>query len=237
MNKRLLFIQIIETIFLILMIIIGVLELNSTIYKENGYIVYLSILPIVYWVIIVTLFVIIMYKYKEKEKKLLKDGIIISIEILLITLFVGSIDIRMETIRFIKNSEETIGTVYDVEVNEKKDSSLPSDGRNLKYVIRKKYYYEYKVDGQIYKSVLESSNTSNGNSYELVPAYKIGDKLKVYYKKDDPNKCKTDISYFSKIKIITFLIIAIVIRIYEIVITLVGLIKEHKENFVTGGKR
>lgn len=217
MKKKLVKMQIIQTIFMIILFIIAILEKNSIIQREKSFMPFYIISCIVYWLITTIILIIMMNKNEKNEKKVFIIGIILSIEIILLGVFCGSIDRRVDRIEFKKHCDETIATVYDID--KEVDNEYRSDGKYGAKVTYE-YYFEYNAYGEIYEmSFLDSESIINRHSStsarsraeHIDPKYEIGDEFTIYYNTKNPEDWRLDINYASEttLYIIGFIIIGL----------------------------
>ena len=115
------------------------------------------------------------------------------------------------------NGVETTATIYKVDKNIEYKNEYDDDGNSYEVKEEKcDLYIEYFVDGKRYNSKLALSTCMK----------KEGDKVKIYYSKDDPNVYDSDSSYIL-ILCAGFALFVLVICLYKACRELFG--KEHKK--------
>lgn len=202
MRKKLLTIQIIQTIFITILLLVAILEKNAIMQREKSFMGFYIISCLVYWIILMTIVCIIMHKNPKKEKKILKVGLVLSIEILLLAIFCGTVDDRVDMLEFTKHCKETTATVYNI------DKEIGNAYRSDDYYGAKviyDYWFEYDANGARYRDFFyESDYVNDRSSYALAkskaekikPKYKIGDEFTIYYNTENPEDWRRDIGYF-----------------------------------------
>lgn len=118
MKRKLVTIQIIQTIFVGIMFIIVQLQKNSIINTNKSFMAFYILLIFLYWITMLIVIVILMIKNKKEEKILFINMVLISIELVVLGIFCGSINNRIDKIEFLKHCNETTATVYYVEETE-----------------------------------------------------------------------------------------------------------------------
>ena len=204
-------IQIEQTIFVAIFIIIGLLQNNGIIGINKNFmnICVFSILICSIGLLIVHSILIV--KHKEKEKIIAINLFLMVIELIFLGVFCGSIDNRLDKIKFSKICGETEATIYNIEKKERVYYETDSDGnrrerKEIKYV----YYFEYEAMSESNNSTFTRGSNNN---------YIIGDKIKVYYDKENIEDYRLTLSYASNKVIYIILMIICCLRIIGIFVT------------------
>ena len=237
MKKKILIIQIIQTIFIGVMFTIAKLQENGILFREGRSTIFYVVAALIYWVIITIPICFIMKNNQEKEKKFLIGFIIISIEILLIALYCGSVDCKVDRMNFEKNSEITIATVYNVEKDSNWYSGSSDNSHKYTYHVTLKYYFDYSVNNIGYNSIYSNSKSgsSNSKSYaeqkanQIKQLYKEGDTFTIYYNKNNPEDWRKDLEYPAEGRIKSYLVVVIALRVFCIGTAIMDSAKEKKE--------
>lgn len=219
MRKKLLTIQIVQTTFIIIILLVAILQKSSIIQIEKSFMGFYIISCLIYWIILMTIVCIIMHKNPKKEKKILKVALVLSIEIFLLSIFCGSVDDRVDMLEFTKHCDETTATVYNID---KRTSSYSlGTGEDKRYEGRVNYIYdvEYFVEGSRYTAYFSESHRGSGNSHAQAessaeshkPNHKIGDEFNIYYNTENPEDWRRNIGYFpdNVLNIFAFIIIGL----------------------------
>lgn len=216
MRKKLLTIQIIQTIFMTILFSIAILEKNGIMQREKSLMAFYVISCLIYWIILMTIVCITMHKKPKKEKRIFKVLLILTIEILLLAIFCGSVDKRVDMLEFTKHCDETTATIYDFD---KEVDWMPRSDDKEGAIARHKYWFEYYVDGarysdrfdETYTTSSSSKVTAMGNAERRKPTYKIGDEFTIYYNTENPEDWRRDIGYFpdNVLNIFAFIIIGL----------------------------
>ena len=118
MKKTIFISQIIQTIFIILLISIALLQ-NSGVIALNKSLIPLYIISILGYTFVLTIiYIILMVKNKESEKFIGIYLLIMIIELFLLVIFCTGIDNRIDKIKFRKQCGETKATIYKIEQRE-----------------------------------------------------------------------------------------------------------------------
>ena len=216
MRKKLLTVQIIQTIFIVILSLVAILEKNGIIQREKSFMAFYVISCLVYWIILDVIICITMHKNPKKEKKILKVGLVLTIEIILLAFFCGSVDKRVDMLEFTKHCKETTATIYDFDKDV--DWMARSDDKEGA-VARHKYWFKYYVDeawysdrfDETYTTSSSSKITAMGYAERRKPTYKIGDEFTIYYNTENPEDWRRDIGYFPNnvLNIFAFIIIGL----------------------------
>ncbi|MBQ2917241.1 MAG: DUF3592 domain-containing protein [Clostridia bacterium] len=217
MIKKLLKIQIIQTIFIVILLLVAILEKNGIMQREKSFMGFYIISCLIYWIILITIVCIIMHKNPKKEKKILKVGLVLSIEILLLAIFCSSVDDRVDMLEFTKHCDETTATVYNIDKEVKR--VYRSDDYYGAEVIYD-YWFEYDANGAMYKDFFyESTSVKDSRGYafakskaeKIRPKYETGDEFTIYYNTENPEDWRRDIGYFpdNVLNIFAFIIIGL----------------------------
>lgn len=102
---------------------------------------------------------------------------------LIVTLFTCFLLITINSIHYKINGIETYATVYDIDKKIEYKTEYDEDGNA--YEKKEEHcdiYIKYNVDGKEYDTTLDISSCKK----------KIGQKVKIYYDKDDPSKYASD---------------------------------------------
>ena len=229
-------IQIIQTIFMTMLFCLGMLEKNSIIQRETSFMPVYVISCLVYWIILAIIFAIMMHKNKTKERKFLIIAIVLSIEILLLGIFCGSIDRRIDIIEFSKHCKEVTATIYDVDydITTKKNSTEERYTATIKY----NYMFRYYVDGGSYINSISDSHTGRSSvsrasamssARNIDPKYEIGDTITIYYNINNPEDWRKDLGYASENVLNIIAIIIIGLRGFVLTKTILDYNKEKKQ--------
>lgn len=139
--------------------------------------------------------IVLMHKNKDEEKKLFINLILITIELLVLGIFCGSIDIRIDKIEFMKHCKETTATVYDINKKQVQTSKRVGEPEKVRYETTYDYYFEYYANDERYQS--SSYEVKRGYNTERA-SYKIGDTFSIYYNTENPEDYRKDINYISQ---------------------------------------
>lgn len=222
MKQKMIKIQIIQTIFVVILFIIAQLQKNGIINTSES-IMPLYIIPIlIYWIIICTVLIIFMNKNKNEEKKILINGILISIELLLLGIFCGSVDRKIDRTEFLKYCNETVAEIYYVDKDVYLDNGLGVVDGMVYYTTTYTYYFRYYVEEKEYKSKFYTSTQKNSNDQlrarseaeKVKPEYNVGDELTIYYNTKNPEDWRKDINYASEEAFIIIAVIILGLRIF-----------------------
>lgn len=217
MRKKLVRIQIIQTIFIIILSLVAILEKNGIMQREKSFMGFYIISCLIYWIILDIIIAIMMHKNKGKEKRIFKLLLVLTIEILLLAIFCGSVDKRVDMLEFTKHCKETTATVYNI------DKEIGNAYRSDDYYGAKviyDYWFEYDANGARYRDFFyESDYVKDSSGYALAkskaekikPKYKIGDEFTIYYNTENPEDWRRDIGYFPEkvLNIFAFIIIGL----------------------------
>ena len=234
MRKKLLTIQIIQTIFITLLLLIAILEKNGIMQREKSFMGFYIISCLIYWIILDIIIAIMMHKNKGKEKRIFKVLLVLTIEILLLAVFCGSVDDRVDMLEFTKHCDETTATVYDFD---KEVDWMPRSDDKEGAIARHKYWFEYYVDearysdrfDETYTTSSSSKATAMGNAERRKPTYKIGDEFTIYYNTENPEDWRRDILYFPDNVLNIFAFIIIGLRGFLLGKSIIDYNKEKKE--------
>ena len=243
MRKKVLGIQVIQTFFVIGMLIVALLEKNKILERSNGIMAFYIISILIFWFIILTMGITILIK-NEKE---MKDStfnkkifvivfVFIFFELLFLGIFVGMIDNRIDKMEFSKHCEKTIASIYDI----KEDFSLEylgrNDDKNYRGIAKFTYYFNYLVNEQTYSGkFFESKETGTYNrafamseAKKFKPQHKKGEEFTIYYNTKNPSDFRMSISYALEKTLNIILIMIIAIRIMFLCISIFKYKKEKK---------
>ena len=219
MRKKLLTIQIVQTTFIIIILLVAILQKSSIIQIEKSFMGFYIISCLIYWIILMTIACIIMNKNPKKEKKILKVCLVLSIEILLLAIFCCSVDDRVDMLEFTKYCKETTAIVYNID--KRTSSYLSGTGEYERHEGRVNYIYdvEYFAEGSRYTAYFSEIHRGSGSSSTDAefsaerhkPKYKIGDEFTIYYNTENPEDWRRDIGYFpdNVLNIFAFIIIGL----------------------------
>lgn len=239
MRKKLFRIQIIQTILILILLLVAILEKNGVIQRKESFMGFYVFSCLIYWFILTVIISITMHKNQKKEKKILKVWIVLTIEILLLAIFCGFVDKRVDMLEFTKHCKETTATIYDIDKRTR--SYLSSAGENERYTGTVTYTYsiKYYVDGLYYTAYFSDTHRSSGSSFADAeysaetnhkPRHKIGDEFTIYYNTENPEDWRRDIGYFPDkvLNIVAFIIIGL--RGFILGKSIVNYNKEKKES-------
>jgi len=224
-------IQIIQTVFTSILFYIAILEKNSIIQRETNFMAFYVISCIVFWLMMNITLTIMMHKKQKKEKKFFVFFIVLSIEVLLLGIFCGSIDRKIDIIEFSKHCKEVTATIYDIDKNTSTNASSKE-----KYTCKVKYthHFKYYVDAKPYTGYFSESKTGHGSTRVAAersaniskPKYEIGDELNIYYNTNMHNDWRINIEYASESTIILIASIIITLRGFMLIKSIVDYNKE-----------
>ncbi len=222
MKQKMLKIQIIQTIFVVILFIIAQLQKNGIINTSESIMPLYIITIFIYWITICIVLIIFMNKNKNEEKKILINGILISIELLLLGIFCGSVDRKIDRTEFLKYCNETVAEIYYVNRDVDRNTGLGVvDG--MEYCTTTyTYYLRYYVEGKEYKSKFYTSTQKKSTDQlkardeaeKVKPEYNIGDEITIYYNTKNPEEWRRDISYASEESFIIIAVIILGLRIF-----------------------
>ena len=208
MKKKILGIQIIHLIFCGLLFTIALLQKNSIIASDKRLIALYIISILIYWLVMSIIIIVLMQKNKDEEKKLFINLILITIELLVLGIFCGSIDSRIDKIEFTKHCKETTATIYDITKKQVQTSKRVGETDKVRYETTYDYYFEYYANDERYQS--SSYDVKRGNMTERA-SYKIGDTFSIYYNTENPEDYRKDINYVSQTKLYVMEIILLIL--------------------------
>lgn len=208
MKKKILGIQIIHLIFCGLLFTIALLQKNNIIGSDKRLITIYIISILLYWIVMSIFIIVLMHKNKDEEKKLFINLILITIELLVLGIFCGSIDIRIDKIEFMKHCKETTATVYDITKKQVQTSKRVGEPEKVRYETTYDYYFEYYANDERYSSFIYE--VKRGYSTERA-SYKIGDTFSIYYNTENPEDYRRNINYVSQTKLYVMEIILLIL--------------------------
>lgn len=236
MRKKLVTLQIIQTIFIIILFLVAILEKNGIMQREKSFMVFYVLSCLIYWIILNVITCIIMHKNNRKEKKIFLLLVLLSIEILLLGIFCGSVDNRVDMLEFTKHCKETTATVYNID---KSLTSYLSGDDTWRAELTYIYDVEYFVDESRYSAYFsdESYSSSDDDCISAEskvesmhkPKHKIGDAFTIYYNTENPEDWRRDIGYLSDKGLNIFAFIIIGLRVFVLGKAIMDYNKEKKE--------
>lgn len=236
MKKKILEAQIIQTIFIVIMLIIALLEYKGILKVEGRIAVFYALLSLGYWILIMVTIIVIICRNKELqyEKKVFIFLILLSIEILIIATFGMIVDNRVDKIEFSKHCKKTTAKVYDIKKRTYRVQTYDGKGKYNKdkechniYT----YYFRYEANGTTIESDYHNSSRymSSGDAERFNPERNIGDKFTLYYNTENPEDWRWDITYAPQDLIIKFAIIIIGFRASGLIKGIIDYEKEKKD--------
>ena len=195
MKKKILIIQIINLIFCGILFTIALLQKNNIISPNKSLIALYIISILVYWVIMSSFIIVLIHKNKGEEKKLFINLIIITIDLLILGVFCGNIDNRIDKIEFSQHCKETTATIYDITKKQVQTSKRVGETDKVRYETTFDYYFKYYADGERYSSSF--FEVKRGYMTEKA-SHRIGDTFSIYYNTENPEDYRKDINYMSQ---------------------------------------
>lgn len=207
-------IQIIQTFFVGILFAIALLQKNNIINTNKSFIAFYIISILIYWIIMSIGNIVFMHKNKNEGKMFFINLISITVELIVLGIFCGSIDSRIDKIEFMKHCKETTATVYDINKKQVRAPKRVGETDKVRFQTNFDYFFEYYANGERYSSSI----------YEVIigymnekASYKTGDTFTIYYNTENPEDWRRDIKYASENTIIILTIIIIVLRVFQLV--------------------
>lgn len=195
MKKKILIIKIINLIFCGILFTIALLQKNTIISPNKSLIVLYVFSILLYWFIMSSFIIVLIHKNKGEEKKLFINLIIITIDLLILGVFCGNIDNRIDKIEFTKHCKETTATIYDITKKQVQTSKRVGETDKVRYETTFDYYFKYYANDECYSSSF--FEVKRGYMTEKA-SHKIGDTFSIYYNTENPEDYRKDINYMSQ---------------------------------------
>lgn len=220
MKKGIVKIQIFQTIFVVILFIIALLEKRSIL--NNNLMAFYTITIIAFCIIMDVVTIIYMKKNKHKEKEYFINLIFITIELVILGFFCGSIDYYVDKVEFSKHCAATKATVYNVDKDIRESYGKVN---RYEYTTSYTYYFSYIVDGEAYQSDFNERKTSSNarrssakqEAERVKPKYKENDTFILYYNIEEPTDWRMNITHASNKTIYIIGTVAIIFQAFCLV--------------------
>jgi len=179
--KNLIFNQIVGTLMVFFLFVVFILAAIIT--KETIWILSSTILGILFLLFALNSIKVIKKEKGIKHKYNFNYGLCIGF-VVLATMFGSSLALFITNISYRVNGIETTAIVYDI--NKETNYKIEYDGNGNSYEKKKEkcdVYIKYNVDNQEYNTKLNAGGCH----------YSKGDKIKIYYDKDNPSKIESNL--------------------------------------------
>lgn len=226
MKKKILIIQIIQTIIVGIIVLISLLERNNLIESNNKLMLIYVGIPIITFILMDIFLVSILIKKPKNEKKIFITFILIAIELLFLGILGVSIHHNVDRIDFLKHCKETTAEIYNIDKDvEWYQDYTQEEKKYYYYKTLVSYYFKYTVNGENYTSLFYTSTISSSPSMSLArseaenvePEYKVNDKITIFYNTENPKDWRKDINHISEKFLYAIFALIVCLRIYGLI--------------------